>query len=107
MARIEDLLVLVQRDPHNSALRFVLGTEYVRAAMYAEATEAFDETVRIRPNYSAAYRELGQCLIHLGQTERAREILTTGKQVAAEGGDRNVGQEIDLLLRSLTPELPG
>lgn len=106
MPRLEDLLELLEDDPDDYLLHHGLGMEYMRAEMFTEAVGAFERTIQLQPDYSVAYRELGRCLVRLDQREQAREIWVKGREVAVRKSDLQVIQDIEQLLRDLTPRLP-
>ncbi|MDX1972798.1 MAG: tetratricopeptide repeat protein [Candidatus Sumerlaeia bacterium] len=100
--RLEALL----EDPAEAAdplTHFLLGREYMGAERFAEATTAFERCVELKPDYSAAWRFLGDALRKQGLLERAREIFTHGKTVAYERGDLQAAKEMEALLHRLTP----
>lgn len=89
------------RAPDNVMVRYSLGREYLKVKRYAEAEREFREALRMKADYSAAYRELGKSLVGLGCLEEAREIYAKGAQVACEKGDLQTQREIEVFLRRL------
>lgn len=87
--------------PGNVMVRYSLGREYLRAKRYAEAEREFREALRLKPDYSAAYRELGKSLVALSRPEEAREIYRWGAGIACEKGDLQTKREIEVFLRRL------
>lgn len=89
------------KAPDNVMVRYSLGREYLKAKRYAEAERELREALRLKPDYSAAYRELGKSLVGLNRLDEAREIYTKGAQVAGEKGDLQTQREIEVFLRRL------
>lgn len=92
---------LAAQAPENVMVRYSLGREYLKAQRYAEAEREFRESVRLKPDYSAAYRELGKALVGLARLEEAREIYRRGADIACEKGDLQTKKEIEVFLHRL------
>jgi Flp pilus assembly protein TadD len=89
------------KAPENVMIRYSLGREYLKAKRYAEAERELREALRLKSDYSAAYRELGKSLVGLERLDEAREIYTKGAEVACEKGDLQTQREIEVFLRRL------
>ncbi len=73
-----------------SVQAFQNGTDLVRTGRYAEAAEAFQESLRLRddgPHAPAVRLALARALRHLGQDARAKDL-------AAEVAEQNVDREL-------------
>ncbi|HVA01950.1 MAG TPA: tetratricopeptide repeat protein [Terriglobia bacterium] len=92
---------LAAQAPDNVMVRYSLGREYLKAKRYAEAEREFREAVRLKPDYSAAYRELGKALVALSRPDEAREIYQKGADIACEKGDLQTKKEIEVFLNRL------
>jgi uncharacterized protein HemY len=92
---------MAAKAPDNVMVRYSLGREYLKAKRYAEAERELREALRLKPDYSAAYRELGKTLVGLDRLDEAQEIYTKGAQVAREKGDLQTQREIEVFLRRL------
>lgn len=92
---------MAAKAPENVMVRYSLGREYLKAKRYAEAERELREALRLKPDYSAAYRELGKSLVGLDRPDEAREIYTKGAAVACEKGDLQTQREIEVFLRRL------
>ncbi|WP_303674724.1 CAF17-like 4Fe-4S cluster assembly/insertion protein YgfZ [Vampirovibrio chlorellavorus] len=84
IAMFEEALKFNPEDPLGN---FGLGSAYLELQQYAQAIEPFQRTLKAQPKHSVAYASLGKCLAATGQTEKAREILEQGIEVAAAKGD--------------------
>jgi len=92
---------LAAKAPENVVVRYSLGREYLKAKRFAEAERELREALRLKPDYSAAYRELGKSLVGLERLDEAREIYAKGAEVACEKGDLQTQREIEVFLRRL------
>ena len=98
---LETFEELAAKAPENVVVRYSLGREYLKAKRYAEAERELREALRLKPDYSAAYRELGKSLVGLERPDEARKIYTKGAEVACEKGDLQTQREIEVFLRRL------
>ncbi len=104
---LETFEELAAKAPDNVMVRYSLGREYLKVKRYAEAEREFREALRLKPDYSAAYRELGKSLVGLERLDEAREVYTKGAEVACEKGDLQTKREIEVFLKRLPkPEPP-
>ena len=105
--RMTQFQALIALEPEDTVLRFGLGELYIVADDFVRAAEQFAEIIRLDPQYSAAYRYLGQAYAALGQEAEARQIFTRGITVAEARGDLQTAKEMQVFLRRLerpTPE---
>jgi uncharacterized protein HemY len=98
--RLEAILAGGDQDP---LTYFLLGREYMTVGRFAEGADTFEQCVRRNPQYSAAYRFLGDCHRKLGATARAREVYEAGISVANAQGDLQAAREMETLLGKLSP----
>jgi len=98
---LETFEELAAQAPENVMVRYSLGLEYLKAKRYEEAEREFRVAVRLKPDYSAAYRELGKALVGLARPDEAREIYQKGAEIACEKGDLQTKREIEVFLRRL------
>ena len=73
------------------------GVDFVRTGRYAEAAEAFQESIRLRedgPHTPAVKLELARALRHLGQDARAKDLAA---EVAEQTIDRDLQPDALLL----------
>ena len=95
---LEAFQELAAQAPDNVVVRYSLGREYLKAKRYSEAERELREVLRLKPDYSAAYRELGKSLVGLERLEEAREVYTKGAEVACAKGDVQTKREIEVFL---------
>jgi len=99
--KLEQLKELAQLDPADPVVHYGLGCEHLRFKEYEEAAACFRRTLELKPDYSAAHRDLGKALEKLGQTEPAIAAYRTGKEIACRKGDLQTEREIDVFLKRL------
>ena len=98
---LESFEEMAAKAPDNVVVRYSLGREYLKAKRFADAERELREALRLKSDYSAAYRELGKSLVGLGRLDEAREIYTKGAQVACDKGDLQTQREIEVFLKRL------
>jgi|SRR2546421_9167019 predicted Zn-dependent protease len=104
--RIRQFQELIALEPDDTVLRFGLGELYIGAEDFASAAEQFAEIVRLDPQYSAAYRYLGQSYAALGKPQAAAEVFQRGIAVAEARGDLQTAKEMQVFLRRLQKQAP-
>ena len=104
--RVAQFQALIALEPEDTVLRFGLGELYVEAGDFARAAEQFAAIVRLDPQYSAAYRYLGQSYAALEQGAEARQIFERGIAVAEARGDLQTAKEMRVFLRRLDKQTP-
>lgn len=104
--RIADFRKLAADDPDSELGHFRLGQLLAADGKTAEAVKSFERVLEIAPDFPAAYRYLGECLIKLDQKERAIQVLKKGWQVAQERGHEYSRDVIAKLLVSIGAQVP-
>ncbi len=89
---------LLGRDRADEVTWFGLGQTLLALGRAAEAVDALREAVRLRPDYTAAHRDLGRALLESGHSDEAARVLERAAQVAEETRDLQTGREIAVLL---------
>ncbi len=84
----EALEKMLAKGMDNALLRFGLGKGYLDAGDVARAAEHFQRCVQFDPQYSAAWKLLGQALYKQGLNDDARTAWTQGLAVAEGKGDK-------------------
>ena len=98
---LEAFKELAAQAPQNVMVRYSLGLEYVKAKRNIDAEDEFREVLRLKPDYSAAYRELGKVLTALEQFAEAKSIYEKGLDVACQKGDLQTKKEIEVFLNRI------
>ena len=92
---------MVKDDPEDELAHFRLGQVLMDDEQYPEAVKSFERTLELTPHFSKVFQLLGDCLIKVGQKDRAIEVLTKGWTTADERGDRLPMEAMGKLLTSL------
>ena len=100
-ARIDTLKSLIDQDPANSRLRYMLAMEMVNMGDREGAVQAFSDLIATDPNYSAAYFHGGQTLEKLGRVDEARQMYREGIQATTANGDMHTCSELQAALDML------
>ena len=98
--RIEALRLLAEADPNDATTWFLLGRE-LAARDPAAAAEAFGRAIEADPDYSAAYRQLGNALEAAGRVDEAVRAYTQGVEVAERTHDLQAGKEMNAFLKRI------
>jgi predicted Zn-dependent protease len=99
--KIERLRALVEADASDALTHFLLGRELMEVGRFAEAAEYLEKTIQLNPDYTAAYRFLGDAHRDAGNTARAREVYEVGIGVSEATGDLQAGKEMKVFLKKL------
>ena len=103
IAEFKEVLELMPEDP---VVRFGLAGAYLDAGQPESAVTEYREAIRLKPDYSAAYRGLGRSLERVGRLDEAKAVYTKGCDVAAQNGDLQTKKEIEVFLRRLEARAP-
>src|SRR5215471_4965392 len=98
-ARAAKLREILERERGDEVAWFGLGQTLLALGRGADAADALREAVRLRPDYTAAHRDLGRALLEAGRRDEALAVLAQGERVAEETRDLQTGREIAVLLR--------
>ena len=99
--KLEQLKELAQLEPDDPVTHYGLGCEHLRFKENEEAAACFRRALELKPDYSAAHRELGKALEKLGRVPEAVEAYRRGKEVACQKGDLQTEREIEVFLKRL------
>jgi Flp pilus assembly protein TadD len=99
--RIAEFEEVRELEPDDPVVRFGLAGAYLEAGQAESAVVEYREAIRLKPDYSAAYRALGRSLEKVGRLDEATSAYTTGLDVAARNGDLQTKKEIEVFLRRL------
>ena len=98
---IEKLEAMLAAGQDSSMLRFSLANAYMRKDQFERAIEHALVAVELTPDYSAAWRLLGQARVAAGHLADAAASFERGIEVASQGGDRQLEKEMRVFLRRL------
>ena len=90
---------MLARGQDSEMLRFTLGNAYFAEQRFDQAIKHLQEAVRLKPDYSAAWRVLGRALAADGQLNEAKSAFDEGEQVAEANGDKQTAKEISVFRR--------
>ncbi len=99
--RIAEFKEVAELMPDDPVVRFGLAGAYLDARQPEEAVRAYEETIRLKPDYSAAHRGLGRALEQAGRLAEAEAADAAGLEVATRTGDLQTKKEIEVFLRRL------
>jgi len=99
--RIAEFKEVAGEMPDDPVVRFGLAGAYLDAGQPENAVEEYRETIRLKPDYSAAHRGLGRALERAGRIPEAIAAYQQGREVATRNGDLQTVKEIEVCLRRL------
>jgi Flp pilus assembly protein TadD len=105
--RVRVLLASVEEEPEDPLGHYLLGTEYAALHRYDEAAASFRRAIEYKPDYTAAFRDLGKALREAGRIEEARSAFEAGLAVADQTHDVQTGKEMRVFLARLVKESQG
>jgi len=100
-SRLEQFQKAVEMYPDDELAHFGLGRCYYDAEDFENAVRSFRRVIALKPDYSAAYRHLGQALEKAGLVAEAQEVYESGIEIAREKGDLQTGKEMAVFLKRL------
>lgn len=106
MALIDNLEALLARGQDTALLRYGLGAEYAKQNQPARAVLHLRRAVRHDPNYSAAWKLLGQALAANGEIDAAAQAYTDGIRAAEANGDKQAASAMAVFLKRLRKAAP-
>ena len=101
MSRLDQLRRLAAAQPDDPFTHYGVALECVKLELWGEALAAFDRTLAIDAQYSAAYFQKARAELKLGRREAAAATLKAGMAVAASKGDTHAVSKMQELLESL------
>jgi tetratricopeptide (TPR) repeat protein len=94
MSRIDTIRNLLEHDPGNSRMQYMLAMETANSGDLAGAVAVYEQLLAADPDYNAAYFHGGQALEKLGRLEEARDIYVRGIEAATRNGDAHTRSEL-------------
>ncbi len=104
--RISQFRKMATDDPTNELAHYRLGGLLMEAGQHAEAIASFRRTLELEPRFSRVYQLLGQCLLAIGDSKQAIDVLNQGYAVADERGDNMPRDEMSRMLVELGQPAP-
>src|SRR5713226_3780692 len=99
--RLQQIQQMLEDDPHDAMLRYMLAMEYVSQQNDAEAARCFQDLLAATPDYVPAYMQAGRTLLGLGKSDEARAIFERGITAAQQKQDFRARDEMQGMLAEL------
>ena len=96
---IDSLEKMLQRGRDDALLRFSLGSAYLQADQPQNAVEHLRAAIAHKPDYSAAWKALGNALMLSEQWPQACTVYEQGIAAAQNHGDLQAAKEMQVFLR--------
>lgn len=105
MSQIDAFKAMLARGQDNEMLRFTLGNAYFVEGETALAVEHLTEAVKMKSDYSAAWKVLGRALAADERLADAVEAFDKGLAVAESNGDKQTAKEITVFRKRALKQL--
>jgi len=96
MSQIDNFEAMLARGQDSEMLRYTLGNAYLAEKQYSDAIAHLQKAVELKPDYSAAWRQLGRALAANEQLTDAKAAFDQGEKVAESNGDKQAAKEINI-----------
>lgn len=100
-SKINDFLELAELTPDDELVHYGLAQEYMKAGQFGNAAASLRRVIELKPDYAAAYRELGKALERTGNLAEAKDSFLEGRRLAERHGDGQAVKEINVFLKRL------
>ena len=100
-SRLEQFREIVDLDPDDYFSHFGYASALFDAGRYLEAVVEYREAIRLKPDYSAAFRDLGKALERSGALAEAKQVYCQGIPIAERNGDLQTLKEMRVFLKRL------
>jgi thioredoxin-like negative regulator of GroEL len=101
MNRREKLEALLADNPDDSFLEYALAMQFASEGDDRGATDRMGALLERDPGYVPAYFQLAQIVVRRGETERAKQLLARGIEMARRAGDDHAEGEMRGFLEQL------
>jgi tetratricopeptide (TPR) repeat protein len=101
MDRSEQLRKFIAASPDEAFPRYALALELKGKGDTQAAAAELEELLRRKPDYLAAYLQLGMLLQSLDRAAEARDALVRGQEVARRQGNTHTLSELTQALETL------
>jgi Tfp pilus assembly protein PilF len=98
MGRLEDLEKLLEQDPTNNRLQYMLAMEYLSQGKPGEAAAALRALLDRDPSYVPAYYQAGRACEQADELDAARDFYRRGIEAARRAGDSHAASELQAAL---------
>jgi len=98
---------LLAAGKDSALLRFGIGTEHWKAGDAQAAAEHLRRAVEFDPDYSAAWKLLGQALARAERLDDALEAYRRGIEAAERKGDKQAAREMAVFARRIEKRISG
>lgn len=105
MSQIDNFEAMLARGQDSEMLRYTLGNAYMGEELYPQAIVHLQKAVELKPDYSAAWRQLGRALAAAEQLLEAKEAFDQGEIVAEANGDKQAAKEINVFRKRVIKAL--
>ena len=102
---VQNLEKLLSQGKDSALLRFSLGAEYLKLKQTWVAVYQLRRALEMDPNYSAAWKLLGQALTDSGVLRDALDAYRRGVEVAERRGDKQAAKEMAVFAQRLEKQL--
>ncbi|HWH46901.1 MAG TPA: hypothetical protein VN664_03800 [Burkholderiales bacterium] len=102
---VHNLEALLAQGKDSALLRFSLGSEYLKLKQTWVAIYQLRRALEMDPNYSAAWKLLGNALTDAGVLRDALDAYRRGIDVAQRRGDKQAAKEMAVFTRRLEKQL--
>jgi|SRR5262249_9445654 len=100
-SRLLQIQEMLENDPSDTLLRYMLAMEYASQGNDRRAVECFRELLAAAPDYVPAYMQAGRALVRQGKDDEARAIFQGGIAVAQQKQDLHARDEMQGMLAEL------
>lgn len=82
--RLQQLLEMLQSEPHDVFLNYALAMEYLSVNDYPQSEIAFQKVLQLQPSHIPSFYQLGKICEALNQNEKALSYYRQGLELARE-----------------------
>lgn len=100
-SRKQQILQMLQDEPNDPELRYMLAMEYASEGNDSEAARAFEDLIAVAPGYAPAYHMGARTMVRLNHLAEAKAVLERGIAIAYSQGNAHAAGEMQELLDSL------
>jgi cytochrome c-type biogenesis protein CcmH/NrfG len=100
-SRKEQIEEMLQGEPNEPELHYMLAMEHASSGEDTEAVRCFEVLMGRCPTYMPGFHQGARALLRLGRVTEAREVLQKGIPVALQQHNEHAAGEMQELLASL------